>query len=113
MQITFPYGRGHRDVIVPDQSRIITAPDIPTSSSPIDLIRGSISKPINSPPIDKIIGPGSKVLIIVSDHTRPVPNSTVLTALERAETAGGQILCGGEAVRTNDLLYNQGDYDEN
>lgn len=56
------------------------------------MLEAALDGPIGSPPLEALIRPGSRVLAIVSDHTRHEPRDAMLAAVRRrVEARGGQV----------------------
>ena len=78
MKIDLPYGDSHITITVPDTATVLT----PAPSSPVidadAAVLHALLDPIDSPPLAKLVRAGQRACIVVSDVTRPVPNSTIL-----------------------------------
>ncbi|KAB3526345.1 nickel-dependent lactate racemase [Alkaliphilus serpentinus] len=80
--IKIPYSRGFVDLKVPDQNLkgILEskAHHFKTDDPEATIVRKALDKPIASPPLRDLAVGKKKVVIITSDHTRPVPSSITL-----------------------------------
>ncbi len=84
MKIEMPYYRERITIDVPDSRvKAVLTPQQPSSSASTeqDIVLGSLSNPIQSPPLSVLAAGKSNVLIITSDHTRPVPSRITLPIL--------------------------------
>lgn len=82
MKIQLPYGKGHISAQIPDdriagvvQSRL----DSWTSDfTEEDLVRQALADPIGSPGLKELARGAHNIVIICSDHTRPVPSKVII-----------------------------------
>lgn len=96
MQVKFPYGQSFLKVELPQSTRIVSSNSFPISEDPQVIIKNAIENPIGTKPINQIIPDNSSVVIIVSDHTRYVPNEMILNVLEPyLSNSNTSILIGG------------------
>lgn len=88
MTISLPYGRGQIAAQLPD-SRVsgigapVYAHQAPTAS-PEDLVAQALQAPIQSPPLEELARGKRNIVILASDHTRPVPSRIILPPMLRA-----------------------------
>jgi len=85
------YGSGHVLVELPERNLLgIIEPKRADGVRDIKMeIERALTNPINSERISKLVGRGDKILVLVSDITRPVPNSVILPPLiEEIKNAG-------------------------
>jgi nickel-dependent lactate racemase len=89
MKVTLPYGDSTIDATVPDDATVL----LPAPSRPVidpdAAVLAAILDPIDSPPLAKLVRPGQKACIVVSDVTRPVPNATILPPILHTLESGG------------------------
>lgn len=83
--INIPYGKGHMEVQIPDarlagvlQSR---AHDYKAEAAEADLVRAALENPIGAPRLRDLAKERRKIVIITSDHTRPVPTQIIAPLL--------------------------------
>lgn len=92
MEVRLPYGKGYIKVVLPDNAGVFEAADPKSIGSPEEAVRQALSKPVGNRPIAGIIRSKAEidsVCIIVSDHTRAVPNRIILPLLlEEIRKAG-------------------------
>jgi lactate racemase len=83
MQVSLSFGKGHLQIKVPDHSQVLTGKNIIPLSQPQEAIQKSLTDPIGTPALSDIINQKKpkSVCIVVSDHTRPVPNKLILPPL--------------------------------
>ncbi len=87
MRLTLPYGRTGMECVISDsriqgvlESRLDAwIPD----STPEDIVREAIQNPIGTPTLSDMSKGRNKVVIIASDHTRPVPSKLLMPLLLR------------------------------
>jgi len=64
---------------LPDHAEILTLPEVAALKHPIATIRHALQKPIGTPPLVEVVrtkvqhNPKAHAIIVISDHTRPVP----------------------------------------
>jgi nickel-dependent lactate racemase len=88
MEIRVPFGKGTVTCRVSDERKVYVlhtkeaAPQQPMQSgkakSEIDVIKDALMNPIGSIPLSELARGKKKVVVITSDHTRPVPSSLTL-----------------------------------
>jgi len=86
------YGRARLDLIVPDGSRIIQSPPVEPLSNPAGWIVQALERPIDSEPLGKLaakLSRQARVVVVISDITRPVPNQMLLEPVLAKLTAAG------------------------
>ena len=78
MLFQIPYYKKHLDVVIEDSlvNGVLTshAESYKTSKTEEELVREAINNPINSPKLEDLVKGKNKIVIISSDHTRPVPS---------------------------------------
>ncbi|WP_269775811.1 lactate racemase domain-containing protein [Treponema primitia] len=82
--IEVPYGTKKLSCTVPmDRSvRVLRpAPPAEDGASEIDIIKQALAAPIASPPLAELARGKKNIVILTSDHTRPVPSSLTLPAM--------------------------------
>ncbi|MCK4851116.1 MAG: DUF2088 domain-containing protein, partial [Phycisphaerae bacterium] len=69
---------------MPDGARVIQCPAMEPLADPVGQINEALERPIGSEPLATLAGklsPGAKVVVVISDITRPVPNQALLEPL--------------------------------
>ena len=91
-QLKLPFGRGHITADIPDgrlagvlQSR---AHSYQAKADQPELVRQALENPIGSPRLRELAAGKNKVVILSSDHTRPVPSKVILPQLVEELRAG-------------------------
>ncbi|MEM2050649.1 MAG: nickel-dependent lactate racemase [Thermoproteota archaeon] len=82
MLVKIPFGRSFEECEV-DDSRIQAhlEPSWPTPVNPDFSVENALSNPIGSKSLEELAEKASRILIITSDNTRPVPSKTTLPKL--------------------------------
>ncbi|TET32103.1 MAG: nickel-dependent lactate racemase [Planctomycetota bacterium] len=81
LKVNLPETPGFKGVLEPGEA--------PAVSDPHNRIKGSLENPIDSPPLAELAGDRKNACIVVSDITRPTPNSVLLPPLlEKLEKSG-------------------------
>ncbi|MBQ4526496.1 MAG: nickel-dependent lactate racemase [Clostridia bacterium] len=80
--IEFPYGKEKLKANI-DQSRlsgvlVSNLHNYKTEKSGIELVREAMANPIGSPKLSELAKDKKKIVIIASDHTRPVPSRAII-----------------------------------
>jgi len=89
MQVQLPFGDGHIDARVPDDAVVLMPERTTPLSDATAAIRAAIEHPLASAPLAKVAAGARTAAIVVSDVTRPVPNSVILPPmLDTLEAAG-------------------------
>ncbi|HWR39927.1 MAG TPA: nickel-dependent lactate racemase [Patescibacteria group bacterium] len=90
--VKIPYGKGFIDALIPDarlegilESR---AHHYQPAAGEQELVRNALANPIGSPRLRELAKGKKKIVIIASDHTRPVP-SKIMAPLLLEEIRGG------------------------
>ena len=92
MQISFPYGRTHISAEIPDarvkavlRSRLESY--VPAKGE-TELVEAALASPIGSATLEKLAKGKEKVVVIASDHTRPVPSKVLMPPMLAAIRRG-------------------------
>ncbi len=91
MTISFPYGHTAQSLTIPDaQVQAILAPSrAPDAAQSAKLlVEQALDHPIGSLRLEELARDRKTVVLIASDHTRPVPNQILLPAMLRRIRAG-------------------------
>jgi nickel-dependent lactate racemase len=89
--ITLPYGKEQISFSLPSSNLAgIYAPrQIPGCADPIEEIKTALDHPLDTPPVEDLVQPTDRVVVIIDDYTRPTPVSMILPALaQRLNLAG-------------------------
>lgn len=85
MLVSIPYGRGHLSLDVPDSRlrAVLTSRlhELKAEAPESEIVRKSLENPIGSPRLRELARGKEKVVIISSDHTRPVPSRIIMPLL--------------------------------
>jgi len=80
------------ELTVPEGTRVIQAPPVRPLGEPKEQITAVLERPIGTDPLGKLagkLGPEAKVVLVISDITRPVPNQLLLEpVINELATAG-------------------------
>jgi nickel-dependent lactate racemase len=92
LDLKLPYGRGHLTLSL-DDSRVkaILEPRHEVRQADLDetaLVEQALAEPIDAPRLSVLAGAARRVLILTSDHTRPVPSRITLPILLREIRSG-------------------------
>jgi len=80
MKLTLPYGTETIEVEIPKENLISVTPpsDLPKSKNIDEAFRNALAKPIGTPPLEKMVKKGDKIVIVIDDITRPTPSRLIL-----------------------------------
>ncbi|MBQ5951564.1 MAG: nickel-dependent lactate racemase [Lachnospiraceae bacterium] len=80
MKITLPYGHRYLEISVPDGTQVLESRiERMTSGKDADqLVREAMENPVGSPRLSELARGKKTALILLSDHTRPVPSRVIL-----------------------------------
>lgn len=85
MSIHLPYGKGHLDLNVPQEHLagvlLSKAHEFVADKSEEALVREALANPVNSPSLGELAKGKRNIVIISSDHTRPVPSHVITPIL--------------------------------
>ena len=85
LNIKLPYSTGHKEIMLEDSrvKAILTsaAGSIKVEKHEADIVREALDRPIHSSRLRDMVKDAKKVLIITSDHTRPVPSKITMPIL--------------------------------
>jgi len=87
MQVNLPYGKGYLKLVLPDGTEVFGGNEVKFIEHPEEAIKQALLKPTGSKPLAEIIRAKRRiknVCIVVSDHTRAVPNKLILPPLLEA-----------------------------
>ncbi len=85
--VKLPYGRGYLDARIPDDRLIgVIEPDINDyvpRKTQTELVADALADPVGSPRLSELAVGKKNIVIISSDHTRPVPSRTIMPLILR------------------------------
>lgn len=78
--VHFPYGRTELTADLPDEdlAAVLTAQLPACNDSEEALVRRALDNPIGAPRLCELARGKKKVVVLLSDHTRPVPSRAIL-----------------------------------
>lgn len=83
-EIRIPYGKGFQTLHVPEE-RLAAVIDAKhpegTGEDQTEIVRSALENPVGSPRLREMVQDKKKILIISSDHTRPVPSRITMPLL--------------------------------
>ncbi len=86
-EIVLPYGRGHLKCEIPEEriAEVITGRlcEYVPEGTPEELVRHAMEHPIGSPTLTELAKGKKKIIVIASDHTRPVPSKEIMPSMLR------------------------------
>lgn len=87
MKVSFPYGKAFQSVEIPDaRLRAVLTADLHSYKAdmrPDALVEHALQNPIGSAPLSELARGKKNVVIIASDHTRPVPSRVIIPPMLR------------------------------
>jgi len=85
VHIKLPYGKGHQELRVEEGHLaavlLSKAHEFVAEKSEAELVREALAHPINSRPLGELAKGKKNIVIISSDHTRPVPSHVIMPIL--------------------------------
>ena len=80
---SFPYGKSHITLELPEHTPILTSRlhTLKAAENQTLTVREALENPIGSPRLSELARDKSRILVITSDHTRPVPSRVTLPVL--------------------------------
>ena len=91
MRVKLNYGKSSIRVDIPVNNYLDTLlpQDVPEAKDGISEVKRALANPIHSSRLQEIVSPKDRVVILVSDITRPSPSAVLLPPLlEELNTAG-------------------------
>jgi nickel-dependent lactate racemase len=94
MRIDIPYGQASMQLVLDDKTpiEVVSPGSAPANEQSIGT---SLSHPLESPDLASFLSSRRKILVVVNDHTRPTPTSTVLRKLSLKEKDVTTIVASG------------------
>ncbi len=85
MRVFIPYGKNGMEIDVPDSNLagVLESKELIPSKNHTqqDIVNAALDSPIGTRPLDKLSAGKSKITVITSDHTRPLPSRVTLPPL--------------------------------
>ncbi len=82
--IKFPYGKTHLTHTFGDELIGVLESSVESykpESDPVTLVKNALLNPVDSPSLRELSRGKNKIVIIASDHTRPVPSKVIMPAM--------------------------------
>lgn len=87
MELSFPYGKETHTIDLPDSRLngvlVSKLQNYKIKKSQVELVEEALSNPIGSSPLSELAIGKKKVVLVASDHTRPVPSKVMLPPMLR------------------------------
>ena len=84
-KISFPYGKGSMEYAFDENelSGVLTSSieEYMPEADEEELVKKALEEPVNSPRLSQLAKGKNKIVIIASDHTRPVPSKVIMPAM--------------------------------
>jgi nickel-dependent lactate racemase len=82
-QVRLPYGASFLDIDIPERfaGNILTAKNIPGLANEKAAILDSLRNPLGCAPLRQLVGSNDRVVVIVTDNTRPCPDDRILPVI--------------------------------
>ncbi|WP_088186295.1 nickel-dependent lactate racemase [Desulfosporosinus sp. FKA] len=74
MEVALAYGKNGLRINVPDHSKVVVPQHIDLPENDHQLIINALRNPIGTKPLREMVNPKDKIVIVISDITRPTPN---------------------------------------
>ncbi|MCY6369561.1 nickel-dependent lactate racemase [Clostridium ganghwense] len=85
LTFNLPYGRGEKKISIPKErvaAKLVSkAHEFKPEGTEIEIVREALTNPISSKPLSELVKGKENVVIISSDHTRPVPSHVTMPIL--------------------------------
>lgn len=85
MQIRLPYGTSYLETTIPDEriAGILTLDSFTPEKNSLEIVQDALANPIESPSLHELASRAQKIVIVTSDHTRPLPSKLTLPFILR------------------------------
>lgn len=92
MEMKFPYGKTHLTVDIPKPEGVLVSgmEDYIPPVGPQELVEQALRAPIGTAPLHELAEGKQKVVLIASDHTRPVPSKYIVPPMLREIRRGNR-----------------------
>jgi nickel-dependent lactate racemase len=85
LKIKLPYGKAYKEVEIEDSKLkgllLSKTHEYKPDKSETELVQDSLKNPVNSPPLEELSKGKKNIVIISSDHTRPVPSHITMPVI--------------------------------
>lgn len=116
--IKLPYGKGTLDLNIPEErlAGILEshAHEFKAEKSEAEIVREALENPIDSPRLRELVKGKKNIVMIASDHTRPVPSKIILPEMMKEIEEGNPdatltilIATGFHRLTTHEELVNK------
>lgn len=80
MDLNIGYGNSGQHVSIPDHNLmdVLLPNEVSLPCGGAEAVRRALASPIGSPPLEQLVHPGEKIVLITSDITRPVPSAVIV-----------------------------------
>jgi len=91
MNITLNYGKTTTSFALPEKNYVgsLNPRDVPGAKNGPDAVRHALENPIGGPRLRELVSSGDRVVVLVSDITRPAPSRILLPPLLDELSAAG------------------------
>lgn len=87
MQLQLPYGKGFLPLDIPEErlQGVLTSAlhDYVPEADPYELVERALANPIGTPPLCELARGKQHIVLLASDHTRPVPSRAIVPPMLR------------------------------
>lgn len=74
MEVALAYGKKGLKINVPDYSKVVTPNYVELPEDDHAIVVNALRNPIGTKPLKELVSPKDKIVIVISDITRPTPN---------------------------------------
>jgi len=89
MKVQLAYGRQGLAVELPETTQVLQPKFMPGFEDEPAAIREALENPVESPPLQELVRPGMRVVVVHTDITRATPNDRLLPVILEALLAAG------------------------
>ena len=89
-KVVFPYGKDKIEHTFGDELAAVLTSSIEeykAEAGEVELVRAALKNPIGSAPLSELARGKNKIVIIASDHTRPVPSKVIMPEMLAEKSA--------------------------
>ena len=84
-EVKLPFGKEKISVTIPDErfngTLVSQASSYKAEKGQEELVKEALANPINSKPLRELVKGKKNIVMIASDHTRPVPSKVILPSV--------------------------------
>ncbi len=83
MHLRLPYGTSYLETVIPEErlAGILALESYTPEKDGISFVQDALSNPIGSSPLHELASSAQKIVVVTSDHTRPLPSKLTLPYL--------------------------------